>query len=129
METKNGIDEKTGKFLPGNTWGTGRGVSGRRKTLDIMDKMLSLAGNQEKLKDDWQKIFDEGPAKFWLKYAKDVLPPLTKDPKGEEEKAYTDEEIARGIDAVLKRAGKRINKQAAQINSEVEPSSIEQSTN
>ncbi len=125
---QNGKDEK-GKFAIGNNLGKGRGVSGRRKTLDIMDKLLSLAGNQEKLKEDWQRIFNEGPAKFWLRYAKDVLPPMTKDPRGEEEKAYTDEEIARGIDAVLKRAGKRINKQAAKDDSEVEPSSIEQSTN
>ncbi len=128
METKNGLDEK-GKFAAGNTLGKGRGVSGRRKTLDIMDKMLSLAGNQEKLRDDWQKIFDEGPAKFWLKYAKDVLPPMTKDPKGEEEKAYTDEERLREFDAILAGARKRINRQAVEDDSEVESSSIEQSTN
>ncbi len=36
------MEKKDTKFKIGNTPGRGRGVSGRRKTLDELDKMLSF---------------------------------------------------------------------------------------
>lgn len=127
METKNG--KKNTKFQIGNTLGKGRGVSGRRKTLDVMDKMLSLDGNQEKFRKDLQDEFNKGPLKFWKRYVMPVLPPMTKDPRLEEELAYTDEERLREITAIFNIARKRVVKQAAEDDSEVESEGIEFSTN
>ncbi len=127
METKNG--KKDTRFQPGNTLGKGRGVSGRRKTLDIMDKMLSMAGNQKKLMDDFQKLFDKSPAKFWKTFALPVLPPMTKDPRLEEDLAYTDEERLREITTLFNGARKRQVKQAVEDDSEVESGGFEFSTN
>ena len=128
---ENGKD-KNGKFAMGNKPSPNRktrGVGGRRETINIMDKMLALAGNQEKLRKDWQRIFDEAPAKFWLKYAKDILPPMTKDPKHEEGMAYTDEERSRLLTEALNIVRRRVHRQVAEDDSFVESESVEFSTN
>jgi hypothetical protein len=48
--------------------------SGRRKCIDTLDKLLSIAGNQTKLLDDLQDKFDKSPSDFCLKYVFPVLP-------------------------------------------------------
>ncbi len=129
---ENGKD-KNGKFAIGNKPPADRktrGVCGRRKAIDVMDVMLSKAGNQKKLLDDFQRIFDLGPASFFKKYAMPVLPPLTKNPKQEEEFAQmTDEERLQGITAILGGVRKRIARQVAEDDSQVESSGFEFSTN
>ena len=125
METK----KKDTKFQIGNTLGKGRGVSGRRKTLDTLDKMLAKEGNQVKFMIACQEAFDKNPLTFVHKYVTPVMPLFAKDPKHEEKMAYTDEERLQQIDAILGRARKRIAGQVAENDSEVESSSIEQSTN
>lgn len=121
--------KKDTKFQIGNTLGKGRGVSGRRKTLDVMDKMLALAGNQEKFRKSLQEAFNKNPLIFWKKYVMPVLPPMTKDPKLEEELAYTDEERLREITAIFNTARKRVIKQAVEDDSGVESEGIEFPTN
>ena len=125
---QNGKDEK-GKFAIGNNLGKGRGVSGRRKCLDTLDKMLAKEGNQKKYMTALQEGFDKNPLTFVHKYVVPVLPLFAKDPKLEEKLAYTDEERLREIDAILVAARKRIAGQVADNDSEVESSSVEQSTN
>ena len=104
-------------------------MSGRRKTLDIMDKMLSLAGNQTKLMERFQELFDKDPAKFWKTFALPVLPPMTKDPRHEEEMAYTDEERYSEIIALCNSIRKRVPRQTAKDDANVESGGIEFSTN
>ncbi len=125
METK----KKPHRFKPGNTLGVGRGVSGRRKTLDIMDKMLSMEGNQKKLMIRFQEIFDKDPAKFWKTFALPVLPPMTKNPELEEELAYTDEERLREITTIFNGARKRQTKQTVEDDDNLESEAVEFPTN
>lgn len=62
------------QFKPGNPGGPGRGLSGRRKTLDVLDNLLSKAGNQKKLEKAFQEAFDKDPLTFWKTYVMPVLP-------------------------------------------------------
>lgn len=125
---ENGKD-KNGKFAAGNTLGKGRGVSGRRKTLDIMDKMLSLSKNEKKFGEALQEKFDTDPVKFWKVYVMPVLPSLARDPELEEKLAYTNEERLREIAALFNGARKRLAKQAPEDDSVVESEGIEFPTN
>ncbi len=63
-------------FKPGNPGGPGRGLGGRTKTLNALDKMLSKAGNMKKFEQALQDRFNEDPLEFWHKY---VLPVIPKD--------------------------------------------------
>ncbi len=53
------MEKKDTKFKIGNTLGRGRGVSGRRKTLDELDKTLSKEGNVKRFADAIQKEFNK----------------------------------------------------------------------
>ena len=57
------MEKKDTNFNIGNTLGRGRGVSGRRKTLDELDKMLSKEGDVKKLAHAIQKEFNKDPVK------------------------------------------------------------------
>ena len=125
--TKNG--KKNTKFQMGNTLGKGRGVSGRRKCLDTLDKMLAKEGNQDKYMAALQEGFNKDPLKFVHKFVVPVMPLFARDPKLEEELAYTDEERLREIVTLFNRARKRVVKQSAEDDSGVESEAIEFPTN
>lgn len=126
MENK----KKDTKFQIGNTLGKGRGVSGRRKCLDTLDKMLAMEGNQNKYMEALQEGFNKDPLKFVHKYVVPVMPLFARDPKFEEILAQmTDEERLQGIDAILAAVRKRITGQVVKDDSFVESEGIEFSTN
>ena len=96
------MEKKDTKFQIGNTFGGGRGVSGRRKTLDELDKMLSKEGNVKKFAHALQEGFDKDPLKFWKTY---VLPVLPKD-RVSAENEFTEigearQRVEEGIDRIL----------------------------
>lgn len=132
METKNGLD-KNGKFAIGNKPPADRktrGVCGRRKTLDTLDKLMAKEGNQEKYMAACQVSFDEDPLKFVHKYVVPLMPLFAKNPKLEEELSQmTDAERLQGIDEILTAVRKRIAGQVAKDDSIVESGGIEFSTN
>ncbi len=49
-------------------------LSGRSQCLAIMDKMLTQAGNKEKLAKAFQQRFNKNPLLFWARYIMPVLP-------------------------------------------------------
>ena len=128
---ENGKD-KNGKFAIGNKPPANRktrGVSGRRKTLDLMDKMLAKADNQTIFEEALQEAFEKNPVKFWKTYVMPVLPSLAKDPELEEKLAYTDEKRLSEITTIFNIARKRLAGQAAKDDSFVESKGIEFPTN
>ena len=66
----------TGKgWRPGQSGNPkGRKPSGRGGALEVLDELLSQAGNVEALRADLQKRFDAGPAKFFERFVMPLLP-------------------------------------------------------
>lgn len=49
-------------------------VSGRSRCVQILDEMMSDAGNEQLLKEDLQKLFKQNPAGFYLKFIVPLIP-------------------------------------------------------
>ena len=111
------------KFEHGNTAHLGRkkrGVSGRRRTIDLLDRMLTMDGNQDKFMQSIQKKFTEDPLKFWKTYVMPVLPSLSKNPKQEEQfSIMTDEERLQEITTLFNGVRKRVAAPPAEDEQEV----------
>jgi len=98
-------------FKTGNKLGGIRGVSGRRKTLDVLDTMLSKQGNLTKFQDALQAKFDDDPVYFWKVYVMPVLPQNATNPKEEEDYSMmTNDERLQRLDAIFNGVRKRISK-------------------
>lgn len=70
-----------GYFLPGTRPPPnlpGRGIGGRTRALQTLDKMMGTEENQEKLRAALQAAFDKNPMKFFRQIIMPLLPKETK---------------------------------------------------
>lgn len=63
------------QFKPGQSGNPkGPDIGGRRKCLQLIDRLLAQKGNLVKLQEHFQKIFDKNPGGFYLKFVVPILP-------------------------------------------------------
>ncbi len=74
---ENGDRKPNGQFADGHAGGPGRpkgAWSGRRKILEVLDKILTKAKNLTALEKDLQKRFDKSPGGFVLTFGPALYP-------------------------------------------------------